>query len=106
MFRVKGKVKNIFFPKAGQISTNDFYIFALGDVQVISGDVLSLSFTKYNTLSVQGNLSECVLGKTLELDIEFKSSDMRFGTSYKIVDEIYSPDDNIFNIYTKDLEEK
>ena len=111
MFRVKGKVKNIFFPKAGQISTNDFYIFALGDVEVISGDVYNLSFTKYNTLSVQGNLSECVLGKTLELDIEFKSSDMRFGTSYKIVDEILSAEIHNFEdlksfLYSLDITDR
>ena len=38
--------------------------------------------------------------------IEYNKGFIKIKDMDKIVDEIYSPDDNIFNIYTKDLEEK
>ena len=88
MFVLRGKITNIFHPKAGQVSSNGFYIFTLGDVTVLEGDYDKLSFTKYGTLSVQGTLSECKLDQYIDLKIEFLKSDPRFGTSYKIVEEV------------------
>lgn len=88
MFRIRGKVVNIFFPKAGSVNTNNFYIFALGDVSILEGEKDKLSFTKYNTLSVQGNLCDCKVDSYITVQIEFLKSDARFGTSYKITEEI------------------
>lgn len=90
MHTIKGKVAKIFFPKADSVGNGDFYIFALGDVTVLEGDEKKLGFTKYNTLSVQGNMSECIEGNYVELKIDFHKADPSFGTSYKIVEEVVS----------------
>ena len=87
MYRIKCKVNRIFHPKAGQASSNDFYIFSVDSVEVIEGKREDLSFTKYGTLSVQGNLSECKVGQSLDISIEFKDASVKFGTSYKIKEQ-------------------
>ena len=83
LFKVKGKVSFIGFPKGGAVSDNGFYMFSIKDVEVLEGNVLDLQFTRYNTLNLRGYLSKCEVGQTVELEIVYHSKDS-YGAKYEI----------------------
>ena len=87
LFKVKGKVSFIGFPKGGAVSDNGFYMFSIKDVEVLEGNVLDLQFTRYNTLNLRGYLSKCEVGQAVELEIVYHSKDS-YGAKYEIKEEI------------------